>query len=160
MLPRRPIGAPELVTPLLSLSALSAPLLSGPIADPYTLEASNIEQFIQELARRFEDDELEGVLGPVVKELLFHECLFRPEGLAGGDAGWRGVVSGLELLVSIKSVASMITRMVEFNPPEATASTIEKVSLMGPLCRLGVFGKEWVSKTLLYRFLVTSRIGL
>ncbi|EKM79473.1 hypothetical protein AGABI1DRAFT_74542 [Agaricus bisporus var. burnettii JB137-S8] len=145
----RPAGPPELVAPLLSLSTLSAPLLSGPIVDPDSLDASNIEQFVQELARRFQDEELEPVLGPVVKELLSHECLTRPEGLAGGDAGWRGVVSGLELLVTIKSVASMITCMPEFNPPEATAPTIETLSLMGPLCRLGVFGNEWpaIAKT-------------
>ncbi|KAJ3574715.1 hypothetical protein NP233_g1573 [Leucocoprinus birnbaumii] len=97
----------------------------------------------QELAHRFENDELESVFGPVIKGLLFNECLFRPEGLAGGDAGWRGVISGLELLVSIRSVATLITRMPEFNPPEATAATIEKTSLLGPLCRLGVFGREW-----------------
>lgn len=95
---------------------------------------------------------MEPVLGPVVKELLSHECLTRPEGLAGGDAGWRGVVSGLELLVTIKSIASMITCMPEFNPPEATAPTIETLSLMGPLCRLGVFGNEWVRKCFLSDF--------
>ncbi|KAF9454682.1 hypothetical protein P691DRAFT_804031 [Macrolepiota fuliginosa MF-IS2] len=147
--PGRLIGAPELVAPLLSLSALSAPLLSGPSTDPYTLDSSDIDQFLQELARRFEDDELESVFGPVVKSLLSHESLSRPEGLAGGDAGWRGVVSGMELLVSIRSVAVMITGMEEFNPSEATAATLEKVSLMGPLCRLGVFGNEWpaIAKT-------------
>ncbi|KXN88270.1 Ubiquitin conjugation factor E4 [Leucoagaricus sp. SymC.cos] len=139
----RLLGAPELVKPLLSLSALSAPLLAGPAADPNVLDSSDVEQFIQELAQRFQGDDLEGVLGPVIKGLLFNECLFRPEGLAGGDAGWRGVISGLELLVSIKSIAILITQMEEFNPPDATAPTIEKVSLLGPLCRLGIFGKEW-----------------
>lgn len=139
----RVIGAPELVKPLLSLSALSTPLLTGPTTDPNTLDSSDVEQFIQELAHRFENDELESVLGPVIKGLLHNECLFRPEGLAGGDAGWRGVISGLELLVSIKSIAILITKMPEFNPSDATAPTIEKVSLLGPLCRLGVFGKEW-----------------
>jgi ubiquitin conjugation factor E4 B len=109
------------------------------------LDSSDVERFIQELAQRFENDDLESVLGPVIKGLLFSECLFRSEGLAGGDAGWRGVISGLELLVSIKSVAVLITQMPEFNPPDATAPTIEKTSLLGPLCRMGIFGKEWVS---------------
>lgn len=153
----RPIGAPELVKPLLSLSALAAPLLSGPPADPYTLDSSDIEQFLQELARRFENDDLESVFGPVVKGLLFHEALFRPEGLAGGDAGWRGVVSGMELLVSIRSVAVMITQVEEFNPPGSTAVTLEKESLMGPLCRLGIFGREWVRKLLLAIVLLSYR---
>jgi hypothetical protein len=87
---------------------------------------------------------MDDILGPVVRGLLFHESLFRPEGLGGGDASWRGVISGLEVLVSIKSIAAMITRMEDWNPPNATATTFEKISLMGPLCRLGVFFPEWV----------------
>ncbi|KAG6909123.1 hypothetical protein DXG01_001875 [Tephrocybe rancida] len=140
----RPLGSPELVAPLLSLSTLSGPLLSTPTASPNSLTPSDIEQFLQDLARRFEpDNELDGVLGPVVKALLFHESLFRPEGLGGGDASWRGVVGGLEVLVSIKAIAVMITRMEEWNPVNATAPTFERTSLFGPLCRLGVFSREW-----------------
>ncbi|KAK7048400.1 U-box domain-containing protein [Favolaschia claudopus] len=140
----RPLGPPELVAPLLSLSALSAPLLSSSSSSPNALTASDIDVFLQDLTRRFEpDNEIDGVLGPVVRQLLFHESLFRPEGLGGGDSGWRGVVSGLEALVSIKGIALMITRMEDFNPPNATAANFEGVSLLGPLCRLGVFGREW-----------------
>ncbi|KAF8073720.1 ubiquitin conjugation factor E4 [Lyophyllum atratum] len=140
----RPLGPPELIAPLLSLSALSTPLSSTPSASHNTLTPSDIEQFLQDLARRFEpDNEIDEVLGPVVKGLLFHESLFRPEGLGGGDASWRGVVGGLEVLVSIKSIAMMITRMEEWNPPNATAPTFETTSLLGPLCRLGVFSREW-----------------
>ncbi|KAG6812561.1 hypothetical protein H0H92_002213 [Tricholoma furcatifolium] len=143
--PGRPLGPPELLAPLLSLSALSGPLLgSTSTSSPNTLTDSDIEQFLQDLARRFEpDNEIDGVLGPVVRELLFHESLFRPEGLGGGDASWRGVVSGLEVLVSIKAIAVMITRMEEWNPADATAPAFEKISLLGPLCRLGVFHREW-----------------
>ncbi|KAJ3503365.1 hypothetical protein NLJ89_g8468 [Agrocybe chaxingu] len=140
----RLLGAPELVKPLLSLSALSAPLLSNASDSPNTLSPSDIEQFLLDLARRFEpDNEIDGILGPVVADLLFHESLFRAEGLGGGDASWRGVVSGLEALVSVKSIATMITRLDAWNPPEATAATFERVSLLGPLCRLGVFPTEW-----------------
>jgi ubiquitin conjugation factor E4 B len=139
------VGPPELVAPLLSLSALSAPLLSTPVTSPNTLTPSDIDQFLQDLARRFEpDNEIDDVLGPVVKQLVFHESLFRLEGLGGGDASWRGVVGGLEALVSIKSIAVMITRMEEWNPPYATAPTFERQSLLGPLCRLGVSPHEWV----------------
>jgi ubiquitin conjugation factor E4 B len=142
---RRPLGPPELVGPLLSLSALSLPLLSVPSSSPTILTPSDIEPFLQDLAKRFEpDNEIDQVLGPVVRGLLFHPSLWRPEGIAGGDAGWRGVVSGLEALVSIKAIAVMITRMEEWNTPSATAATFEKVTLMGPLCRLGVFSGEWV----------------
>lgn len=142
---RRPLGPPELVAPLLSLSALSAPLLGSSSSSPNTLTPSDIDVFLQDLTRRFEpDNEIDDVLGPVVRQLLFHESLFRPEGLGGGDAGWRGVVSGLEALVSIKGIAVMITRMEDWNPPNATAASFERVSLLGPLCRLGIFGREWV----------------
>ena len=37
----------------------------------------------------------------------------------------------------------MITRLDEWNPETATAANIERLSLMGPLCRLNVFGHEW-----------------
>ncbi|PPQ91665.1 hypothetical protein CVT25_012878 [Psilocybe cyanescens] len=140
----RELGPPELIKPLLSLSALSAPLLSSASENPYTLSPSDIDQFLQDFARRFEpDNELDDILAPVVRGLLFHESLFRPEGLGGGDSSWRGVISGLEVLVSIKSIAAMITRMEEWNPENVTAATFERVSLLGPLCRLGVFWAEW-----------------
>lgn len=141
----RPLGPAELVVSLLALSTLSTPL-SSTTASPNSLNASDIESFLQDLARRFEPDgEIDEVLGPVVRQLLFHLSLWRPEGLGGGDASWRGVVSGLEALVSIKSIAIMITRMPEWIPANATAANFEKVTLMGPLCRLGVFAREWVS---------------
>ncbi|KAF8645185.1 hypothetical protein AX16_008012 [Volvariella volvacea WC 439] len=140
----REVGCPELLAPLLSLSALSGPLFASPSDSPNTLNSSDIENFLQDLARRFEPDgEIETIFGPVVQQLLFHQSLFRPEGLGGGDAGWRGVVSGLEVLVSIKSVAVMITKMPEWNPEEATAATFERMALFGPLCRLGIFAREW-----------------
>ncbi|KAG5648373.1 hypothetical protein DXG03_004945 [Asterophora parasitica] len=140
----RMLGPPELIAPLLSLSALSAPLSSSSTANHNTLTPSDIEQFLQDLARRFEpDNEIDAILGPVVKGLLFHESLFRPEGLGGGDSSWRGVVGGLEVLVSIKSIAAMITRLEEWNPANATAPTFERLSLFGPLLRLGVFAREW-----------------
>jgi len=119
--------------------------LSTASENPSTLSPSDIDQFLQDFARRFEpDNEMDDILGPVVRGLLFHESLFRSEGLGGGDSSWRGVISGLEVLVSIKSIAAMITRMEDWNPPNATAATFESVSLMGPLCRLGVFSPEWV----------------
>ena len=111
------------------------------------LYPSDIEPFLKDLARRFEPDgEIDEILGPVVKELCFHESLFRPEGLAGGDASWRGVIGGLEALISVKSIAQMIARHEDFNPTDAQAHTIEVVSLLGPLLRLGVFQREWVSQ--------------
>ncbi|KZT65802.1 hypothetical protein DAEQUDRAFT_746846 [Daedalea quercina L-15889] len=139
----KPLGPPELVAPLLSLSALTGPLLSSAATSANTLGPSDVEPFLQDLVKRFEpDNEIDGVLGPVVNQLCFHESLFRPEGLAGGDGSWRSVISGLEALVGIKSIAVMITRLQFWNP-DATPPTFERVSLMGPLLRLGVFDREW-----------------
>jgi ubiquitin conjugation factor E4 B len=119
--------------------------LSSTAPDPQSLSPSDIQGFLQDLVRRFEpDNEIDGILGPVVRGLLFHPSLFIPEGLGGSDTSWRGVVGGLEALVSFKSIANMITRMEQWNPAVATAATFERLSLLGPLCRLGVFGREWV----------------
>ncbi|THG98805.1 hypothetical protein EW026_g3438 [Hermanssonia centrifuga] len=142
----KPLGAIELVAPLVSLSSLSAPLLSMSSSSESTLGPSDIEPFLQDLVRRFEpDNELDDVLGPVIRSLCFHPSLFRPEGLAGGDASWRGIIGGLEALVSIKGIANMITRLPEWNPTHAVANNIETTSLFGPLLRLGVFQREWPS---------------
>ncbi|KAH9841644.1 ubiquitin elongating factor core-domain-containing protein [Rhodofomes roseus] len=139
----KPLGPTELLTPLLSLSALTGPLLSSSATSANTLGPAEVEPFLQDLVKRFEpDNEIDGVLGPVVNQLCFHESLFRPEGLAGGDGSWRAVISGLEALVNIKSIAVMITRLQFWNP-EATPVTFERVSLLGPLLRLGVFDREW-----------------
>lgn len=101
---------------------------------------------MHDLVKRFEpDNEIDGVLGPVIAQLCFHESLFRPEGLAGGDGSWRAVISGIEALVNIKPIAVMITRLPYWKP-EAAPQTFERVSLLGPLLRLGVFDKEWVSR--------------
>ncbi|KAF9644135.1 hypothetical protein BDM02DRAFT_3272627 [Thelephora ganbajun] len=141
---KREVGPVELLGPLLSLSSLSTPLLSTPISSPNQLSPAEVEPLLQDMVNRFEpDNELGGVLGPVVHALLFHESLFRREGFAGSDSGWRRVIAGLEALVSIKQIAVMITRLDEWNPKNATAASIERVSLMGPLCRLNVFGHEW-----------------
>lgn len=150
----RDIGAPELIIPLLSLSALSP--LSSSSSSSTVLTPTEIEPFLNDLARRFGPDpnsatspddfsELEGILAPVVRSLLFHESLSRPEGLGGGDAGWRGVVSGLEALVGVKPIAEMIVGMEEWIPEGAGPQDFERLSLMGPLCKLGVFTREWVS---------------
>ncbi|KIM56094.1 hypothetical protein SCLCIDRAFT_133427 [Scleroderma citrinum Foug A] len=139
----RQIGPSELVAPLLSLSALSSPLASS-LSTENLLDPTEVGPFLQDLTCRFEaDDELETVLGSVVHQLLFHESLMRPEGIGGSDSSWRSVINGVEALISIKSIALMFTRLPEWNPLNATAATFERQSLMGPLCRLGVFSREW-----------------
>ena len=141
---RREVGPAELIPPLLSLFSLSGPYLSTLPCAYSQLSPTEVAPLLQDIAKHFESgNKLEGVLGPVVRALLFHECLSRREGLIGSDSRWRQVIAGLEVLVSVKPIAAMITQMDEWNPKDAIAATIERVSLMGPLCRLNVFGHEW-----------------
>jgi len=141
---RRTVAPAELVAPLLSLCSPLEPFLSTPSPLPNQLSPPEVVPFLQDIAKHFEsDNKLSGILGPAVRALLFHESLFRREGLAGVDSGWRQVIAGLEALVSVKPIAAMITQLDEWNPKNATAASIERVSLMGPLCRLNVFGHEW-----------------
>ena len=139
--PGKEFGAAELVPSFMSLSALSGPYLTS-ASSTSLLDSSEIETFLHDLVKRFEpDNEIDGVLGPVVVKLCSHESL--KVGFASGD-GWRGVVSGLEALVSVKPIATMITRLPEWNP-QVSAPEFEAQSLMGQLLRLGVFHAEWVS---------------
>lgn len=115
---------------------------------PNSLVHSEIPQLLQDIVNRFApEDGLTEVLSPVVMKLLFHPSLLREEGLAASDPQWRGVLTGLETLVSHKPIAIMITKMDEWNPAGATAVTFETRSLMGPLLRLNVFSREWVRET-------------
>lgn len=138
-IPGKEFGSQELVPSFMSLSALSGPYLSS--SSTNLLDSSEIEAFLQDLVRRFEPEgDLDGVLGPVVVKLCCHESL--NVGFASAD-GWRGVISGLEALVSVKAIANMITRLPEWNP-DVPAPEFEVKSLMGRLLRLGVFHREWV----------------
>jgi len=61
------------------------------LLSPNDLTVHDIESFLLDMVQRFApDNELEDVLGPVVRGLLFHGCLFRPEGIAATDSQWRG----------------------------------------------------------------------
>ena len=141
----KPIGPPELVSSLLSLSTLTDPLSN--VSANSVLPADDVPQFLHDLAQRFGDEEeLTNVIGPVIRGLLFHESLARPDGIGGADGSWRGIISGLEALVAVKPISSILTKLPEWNPQEATPATFEKVSLLGPLLRLSVFQREWVCR--------------
>jgi len=110
-----------------------------------SLVHSEISQFLQDIVDRFApEDGLAEVLSPVVIKLLFYPSLLTGEGLAASDPQWRGILTGLEALVSHKPIAIMITKMDEWIPANATAVSFETRSLMGPLLRLNVFSREWV----------------
>ncbi|KAI0036443.1 ubiquitin conjugation factor E4 [Vararia minispora EC-137] len=144
--PGKEVGSPEFVESLLSLGAFSNPLFGGSSASEHTLDDGEIESFLNDFVRRFApDDELPDVLSDVIRRLLFHPTLFKPEGLAATDSRWRGVVGALEALAVHKEIARMIVSMEEWLPANATAATLETISLLGPLMRLNVFGVEWPS---------------
>ncbi|KAG8932849.1 hypothetical protein FRC03_000161 [Tulasnella sp. 419] len=138
-------GAKELLPPLLSLST-GSPLtsLGSSSTSSSSLDPSDIEPFISDLAQRFENDGLEDILGGVFKELV---DLIRldAQGLAstGSDGGWRAALSAIEALTSVKSVASIMTRLPEWNPRAITAAFLEHLTLIGPPARLSVFLREW-----------------
>ena len=123
-------------------------MYGGSTPTPNSLLDFEIPQLLQDIVHRFDsEDGLAEVLGPVVVKLLTHPSLFREEGLAASDPQWRGVLTGLEALVAQKQIAIMITRMDEWNPADADATTFETRSLIGPLLRLNVFSREWVRGT-------------
>ena len=65
-IPEKEFGAAELVPSFMSLSALSGPYLTSN-SSTSLLDSADIETFLQDLVKRFEpDNEIDGVLGPVV----------------------------------------------------------------------------------------------
>ncbi|KAG2028816.1 ubiquitin elongating factor core-domain-containing protein [Suillus americanus] len=144
------LGSHELLTPLLSLSALSTPLYASTTTPQTTLAPTEVQLFLQDLAARFTDpDELFNTLSTVVRTLVAHSLIMPSEGIggSGGDSAWRGVIGGMEALVGVKPIAEMITRMPQWLGEgfgvEVTAANFERLSLMGPLLRLGTFSREW-----------------
>ncbi|KAG2129448.1 ubiquitin elongating factor core-domain-containing protein [Suillus clintonianus] len=144
------LGSHELLTPLLSLSALSTPLYASATTSPTTLTPDEVQPFLQDLAARFTDpEELLNTLSTLVRILVAHALMIPSEGIGGssGDSAWRGVISGMEALVEVKPIAEMITTMPQWLGEgfgvEVTAANFERLSLMGPLLRLGTFSREW-----------------
>ena len=141
---RKELGAPELLPAFLSISSLFSPL-SVPSSSSQVLIPTDLVDLFTDLSVRFLDDGLEEIVGPILRLLCFHPSLQRPEGLGGGDTAWRSIVAALECLVGVKGVAMVITRLDDWCPENADPSQLEHTSLMGPLLRLGVFNREWVS---------------
>ena len=101
------LGARELVITLLALSS-STPLGSS---GSTSLAPHEVEQFISDLARRFEDDDLENTFGEAVVTEIVNVIRNDVGGLAStsvGNESWRAGVGALEALVAIKSVAAMV----------------------------------------------------
>lgn len=127
------------------MGALSGPYSGG--EQLAALSSSDVDRLIGDLVNRFapEGDTLDDILSPLIRLLLFHPSLAQPDGLSGADSGWRAILIGLEVLLKHKPLCQMITRLQEWCPENADAAHIETMSLLGPLARLGVFAREWVS---------------
>lgn len=111
---RKEAGPKELLKPLLGLATSSLlTSLSNTATPADQLEPSDMEQFIADIAARFDGDGLEDVLGPVFSELA--DLIRRDvEGLAGTGAenGWRAGLLALEGLVAVKPVAAVVSLKV------------------------------------------------
>jgi ubiquitin conjugation factor E4 B len=154
------LGPLELVNCLVSRSSFSDPLISTSSTSSLTLTPSEVETLLQDLARRFEpDNEIDGVLGPVARLLFFHEALLRPEGLIDAVSEWRRVASAIEAFVSVKGIGAMVTRMEEWLPPATSGAMFETTSLMGPLCRLGILGGDWVRSSCIFYSMSISNLS-
>ncbi|ELU38970.1 ubiquitin conjugation factor E4 [Rhizoctonia solani AG-1 IA] len=130
------LGAQELLPSLLSLS--SAPLNAG--STELGLGAGDVEAFIGDLAKRFADDGMDEIFGPIITMVI---GALPAEGLGSGGSEWRAVVGALEALVSDKNVAMAFPRLPNWLPEHVTPHEVEFASLLGPLARMGIFGREW-----------------
>lgn len=105
------MGPKELLPPLLGL-ATSSPLtsLSSSSTVSETLESSDVEPFLADLAARFDGDGLDEILGGVFKELMQLVALDR-QGLASTDveSSWRSALGAIEGLVAVKPIAAMVS---------------------------------------------------
>ncbi|KIO29369.1 hypothetical protein M407DRAFT_70531 [Tulasnella calospora MUT 4182] len=143
--PGKEAGPKELVRPLLGLATSSLlTSLSNTASPADQLEPSDMEQFITDIAARFDGDGLEDVVGPVFSELA--DLIRRDaQGLAGTGAenGWRAGLLALEGLVAVKPVAAAMTRLPNWNPSGLTAAFIEHLTLLGAPARLSIFTREF-----------------
>jgi ubiquitin conjugation factor E4 B len=136
------LGAPELVKPLLELSALSGPLSSAPAST--LLTPPEVGPFLQDLSARFHPSgELADVLGPVFTALLTTPALANPAGLVAPDAAWRRILAALDALLSVRGAPDALTSLPNWCPADASAADFEHRALLGPLLRLGTFAGEW-----------------
>jgi ubiquitin conjugation factor E4 B len=126
------------------MSSLAGPYGGG--EQSTVLSGAEVDRLITDIQARFPnaDDGIDDILGPLIHSLLFHPSLSRPEGLSAGDAGWRAILVGLEVMLKHRTICKMVTRMPEWCPVDADAAHIETSSLLGPLVRIGVFTREWV----------------
>lgn len=102
------LGIHELVIPLLSMSGAT------PLGQTLStsLQAHEVEPFINDLAKRFEGEDLESTFGEALVHELISVVIQDVNGLASstlGIQGWRAGVSALEALTTVKPIAAMVS---------------------------------------------------
>lgn len=92
----------------------------------------------------FQEGSLADVITPTLS-LFFQEWfkIVPTPDLMGTE--WRKYLGAVSLLVKNKAIAALLPSLPIWVAPGVTASKIEWQSLLGPLTRLSVFSREFVS---------------
>lgn len=104
----KPLGVEELAIPVLAMSG-ATPLGSSVST---SLQAHEVEPFIKDLARRFEDDDIESVFGEGLVNELVRVVVKDSDGLASSYLGiqsWRAGISALEAVTAVKPLAAIVS---------------------------------------------------
>ena len=122
-----PLGATQVVERLL--------------AEPETPQSIPVE-FLKDIATRFQNDDLENILQPIVAGI----------GAKARTAtiltDWRTPLRALLTLIEIPEFAAAIPRIGSWNPTNATAPQIAIVSALGPFFKTSGFLLDDVSLSL------------
>lgn len=121
-----------------SSSAPVAPTVRGALAP------GDLLPFLNDLAVGFQEGSLADVITPTLS-LFFQEWfkIVPTPDLMGTE--WRKYLGAVSLLVKNKAIAALLPSLPIWVAPGVTASKIEWQSLLGPLTRLSVFSREFVS---------------
>lgn len=108
------------------------------------LAPADLLPFLNDLAAGFTEGSMADVITPTLS--LFFQEWFKitptPD-LMGSE--WRKYLGAVSLLVQVKSIAALLPTLPVWVAPNVTAPKIEWQSLLGPLTRLSVFSREFVS---------------
>lgn len=133
-----PLGATQVVERLL--------------AEPETSQSIPVE-FLKDIATRFQNDDLENILQPIVAGI----------GAKARTAtiltDWRTPLRALLTLIEIPEFAAAIPRIGSWNPTNATAPQIAIVSALGPFFKTSGFLLDDVSLLLsCYMYFILTTI--
>jgi ubiquitin conjugation factor E4 B len=146
------VGAIELLPYLFPADIESSPKSA--------FRSQDLAALLSDLARRFspsidndQESGFENVIGPLInsicKSLVVSKCDIGGGGQSTSGQGWRESLEVLLNLMSVKSIAAMVPKVMNWNAtinPYATAPGLEVYSLLGPVLRLSTFPDAFVSR--------------